>query len=452
MSWTNTYYFIITDSNLQNILLEKQGYLYSLISYESDDDDSSKFIKDLTGIDTHILYFTDLKIDLDNKKEIITFVVIADSTSNKNNNPNFEWCNLNNIPKDIDQKPILDKWLKIKDNKFNTPWFNKDWFEISKKQLQNILINETNYGINKIINVSQFYVSSISCLLKIETNKGFFFCKRVLPEIFKNEPDITKELSNLLPHYLPEIIYNNNDKGFIITKDFGKNILSESKNFNDWLSVIKTFAQLQIEASKYKDFLLEKEMFDRTTQNMPEILEKYLNDDNKIYLNQEDNLTSKERDKLLNNIDNIKRMYEELGSYNIPSTVEHGDLHSGNIAIDKGRIIFYDWSDCAISHPFFSLRSFLWIFFDKEGHLKDKVEEFPDIDQPYEKLLNAYLEKWTAFNSLENLRKAYELSRILANLSFALQYILLTDSMEEHTKFQYKGSIAKGFRRFLQYL
>jgi hypothetical protein len=295
-------------------------------------------------------------------------------------------------------------------------------------------------------------LSGISCVLKINTEQGDFFCKRVLPEIFNNEPKITKLLSSFFPEDFPEIIYSNNDNGLIITKDFGKDILSENKDFDNWLNAIKKFAQLQIKSIKHKDFLLKEGMFNRSLESMEEEILYYLNQDDKIFLNQDKGINSEEKQKLINSREKIKELYEKLSSYNIPETIEHGDLHSGNIAIKNNRIIFYDWSDCAISHPFMSLRPFFWNFFDKEGNLKEIIEDFPDIKNPYDKLLNTYLSEWLEFNTMDNLKEAFDLSQNLVWLSFSLQYILLVDSMEDHTKFQYKGHISKGFKKFIEYL
>jgi len=39
----------------------------------------------------------------------------------------------------------------------------------------------------------------------------------------------------------------------------------------------------------------------------------------------------------------------------VPETIEHSDLHLANVYAKGGRILFVDWGDTAVAHPFFSL-------------------------------------------------------------------------------------------------
>ena len=48
-------------------------------------------------------------------------------------------------------------------------------------------------------------------------------------------------------------------------------------------------------------------------------------------------------------------MCGELTHYGIPETIQHDDLHDGQIFVRDGRYVFFDWGDSCISHPFHSL-------------------------------------------------------------------------------------------------
>ena len=55
---------------------------------------------------------------------------------------------------------------------------------------------------------------------------------------------------------------------------------------------------------------------------------------------------------------------DRLAAYGIPETVQHDDLHDGNVFVRDGRYLFLDWGDSCVSHPLHSLvvtlRAIVW--------------------------------------------------------------------------------------------
>jgi aminoglycoside phosphotransferase (APT) family kinase protein len=86
----------------------------------------------------------------------------------------------------------------------------------------------------------------------------------------------------------------------------------------------------------------------------------------------------------------------------IPLAIEHGDFFGGNIIIQNGQPIIYDWSDCTWSHPFLSIMVLL-----------EEVRQFFS-EESAESLLDLYLEEWYEFDSKTTLNEEYNL---LAELS-----------------------------------
>ena len=48
-------------------------------------------------------------------------------------------------------------------------------------------------------------------------------------------------------------------------------------------------------------------------------------------------------------------MCRELAAYGIPETIQHDDLHDGQVFVSDGRYRIFDWGDSCVSHPFHSL-------------------------------------------------------------------------------------------------
>jgi hypothetical protein len=109
----------------------------------------------------------------------------------------------------------------------------------------------------------------------------------------------------------------------------------------------------------------------------------------------------------------LKQACAALAGFHIPLSLEHGDLWTGQIiARPDGGFLFTDWSDCAITHPFFSLPFFL----------AEIENELPGVADAPEQLRDAYLGEWTAYESLPRLLAAYDLACLLSPWYTALRY------------------------------
>src|SRR5690606_14044007 len=103
----------------------------------------------------------------------------------------------------------------------------------------------------------------------------------------------------------------------------------------------------------------------------------------------------------------LKAMCAELAAYAVPASLNHGDLHSGNITGETLR--FFDWTDACIGHPFLELCTVM-------AEVDDAV---PD---GRERVLDAYLNQWHAFEPPERLRQMSRLANPLGPLHQAVSY------------------------------
>ena len=83
----------------------------------------------------------------------------------------------------------------------------------------------------------------------------------------------------------------------------------------------------------------------------------------------------------------VRELAEELASYAVTETLQHDDLHDGQVFVRGDRQLILDWGDCVISHPFFTLSVTL------EGVVAwglDDVENAVDIAPFIERYLRRY--------------------------------------------------------------
>jgi len=90
----------------------------------------------------------------------------------------------------------------------------------------------------------------------------------------------------------------------------------------------------------------------------------------------------------------------------LPPTVQHDDLHVGNVCARAGRTLFLDWGDTSISHPFFSLVVAFW-----------NAEDTPAVRE-------AYLDGWGDAAS------SFDAAMRVGNIAHLFKWLRVRDRME----------------------
>ncbi len=76
-------------------------------------------------------------------------------------------------------------------------------------------------------------------------------------------------------------------------------------------------------------------------------------------LGQEEGLTEEEYAQLIASVPEVARLCRELSAYGIPETIQHDDLHNGNVFVREGRYVFFDWGASCVTHVPYGLKLFL---------------------------------------------------------------------------------------------
>nr|WP_242623918.1 phosphotransferase [Micromonospora kangleipakensis] len=98
----------------------------------------------------------------------------------------------------------------------------------------------------------------------------------------------------------------------------------------------------------------------------------------------------------------------------LPATIQHDDLHDGNVFVADDGYRFFDWGDASVAHPFgtllVTLRSVAYA-----GELKPG-------DPALARLRDAYLEAWTDRHDRATLREVAGLAMRVATVSRSLSW------------------------------
>ena len=103
-----------------------------------------------------------------------------------------------------------------------------------------------------------------------------------------------------------------------------------------------------------------------------------------------------------------------LDAAGVAHTIQHDDLHGGNIVAGPAGDRFFDWGDAVIAHPFATLN----VTFNSIAHRTGRVLGDPAFDE----LRDAYLEAWTDVAPRDALLDAVGLARDLGCIGRALAW------------------------------
>jgi aminoglycoside phosphotransferase (APT) family kinase protein len=104
----------------------------------------------------------------------------------------------------------------------------------------------------------------------------------------------------------------------------------------------------------------------------------------------------------------------ELAAIGIPATVQHDDLHGGNIVVGPDGERFFDWGDAVVAHPFATLN----VTFNSIAHHTGRTPA----DPAFVRLRDVYLEAWSDVASRDALVVASMLARDLGCIGRALAW------------------------------
>ncbi|MGV8949251.1 MAG: phosphotransferase [Candidatus Paracaedibacter sp.] len=133
---------------------------------------------------------------------------------------------------------------------------------------------------------------------------------------------------------------------------------------------------------------------------------------------------------------------DSLSKYNIPETLEHADFHGNNILLNNNHLTIGDWGDAVISHPFYSLVSYL--------NSATRHHGLGEGDEDYVNLQNIYLNKWVEFEDKDRLLEAFRLAKRLRPLQISLSFIRVKLCPNFESSFVFTGYIAEALRDFIK--
>ncbi len=341
-----------------------------------------------------------------------------------------------------EHRAVLDAWFAEAESgnipTWRLPWARNGWFASASTWITQQL---HHLGIVHTGPIEQVAVRMWSSILRIPTSAGDIYFKAAAPA-FAFEPLLTQVLSARLPTHSPRVLAVECERYWMLMENAGKTlraVIEAEENTDRFANMLPQFAQFQIETAHMLEELLVTGCPDRRLDKIPALFEEAIGDIPALLIGKEHGMSAAEYEKLRDFAPQVRGMCGKLASYNIPATLHHDDFHPGNILVRGEDIIFFDWAESAIAHPFYSMT--IVIRYAKYVYEYD--------ENALNHLRDIYLQAWTCFEPMERLIEAFQLALRLGILCRALTWHNAVMQLEESAKWAYENSMPSWLRMFL---
>jgi hypothetical protein len=264
-----------------------------------------------------------------------------------------------------------------------SPWHDRDFVRAAHAWIDAQL---GSLGVARTGPVEQPHVVLWSTVMRAPTERGDVWFK-ANAEPFRHEAALESLLAEARPDLVLAPLAMDRATGWMLLPDAGRRlreVVVDERSLGRWLAVLPRYADLQIAVASRVDEVLELGVPDRRLASLPAAY-----------------------DALVAQVDveprfaaagpQVRSLCERLAAVGVPETVQHDDLHDGQVFVRDGVEVVMDWGDACVSHPFLTLSVTL------EGVIAwglDDEEDSEDL-QPYR---DAYLAPFAAAYGLDPAR------------------------------------------------
>jgi hypothetical protein len=207
--------------------------------------------------------------------------------------------------------------------------------------------------------IEQPHVRWWSTVLRVPTAEGDLFFKAVAP-VHRFEAALTARLAELQPARVTEVVDVDPERGWFLMRDAGtrlRELLETRDDLHHWERVLPEYARLQVEVAPHAEELLALGTPDERLAVLPGLFRELL-------AKRPPGLTDEEQRRALSAVPRFEELCVALAEDGLAETIQHDDLHDGQVFVRDGRYLVFDWGDSCVSHPLLSLtvtlRSVAW--------------------------------------------------------------------------------------------
>jgi hypothetical protein len=193
-------------------------------------------------------------------------------------------------------------------------------------------------------------------------------------DVQRFEPALTASLHARWPDRTPEVIAHDVDRTWLLLRDAGMPLGVSGNPPEAWLEILPAYGELQRGETAHVAAHLAAGVPDLRVETLPMRFDQLIAGDLP--------LDDADRDWLRGFAPRLAWMASGL---ELPPTIQHDDLHMANVFVGAGGMRVLDWGDASVSHPYFSLRSYL------------PVDQLAAFDGPFARILRRAIDQAQQF-------------------------------------------------------
>ena len=209
--------------------------------------------------------------------------------------------------------------------------------------------------------IEQPHVYPWSTVMRVPTEAGDVWFK-ANDDSLRHEAGLLELLSSRRPDCVPVPLATDPGRGWILMADAGeqlRKLLPVERDLDRWKDALRLCAEVQLDLTDTVDSMLALGVPDLRLATLPDRYERFVAE-----------IDAEPRFRRA--AGQVAELSEALAGYGIRETIQHDDLHDGQVFVKDGRHLLMDWGDACISHPFFTLSVTLegviaWGLDDVEG-------------------------------------------------------------------------------------
>ena len=241
------------------------------------------------------------------------------------------------------------------------------------------------------------------------------------------EPPLTATLATRWPDRLPRLLGWHEERRWLLLDDAGTVARDLGNPPELWLQALPSYAELQRGESVHVADHLASGVPDLRTTTLPSRYPELFSPDLPI--------DAAARQRLRSFEVTFGRMCGELGAAGVGDSIQHDDLHHGNLYLHRDGPRILDWGDSSISHPFASLVvTFRFL---------ERINGLDPSDPWFARLRDAYLEPWGGAVH----RELFDLAMRVGRFAHAIAWIRQRDALDATARVGFDEEYARVLRR-----
>ncbi|MCD4525696.1 phosphotransferase [Nocardioides sp. cx-173] len=199
-------------------------------------------------------------------------------------------------------------------------------------------------GLIRTGDIEQPHAEVWSTVLRVPTQGGPVWFKANHGPLM-HEAALVDLLADRVPDLVQALLASDTERGWLLMSDAGhrlRELVQVEESLERWVDVLAGTARIQLALEDDIEALLALGVPDLRLETLPQRYDALM-----------DQIGAEPRFREAGA--RVRSLARDLAPYGIRETVQHDDLHDGQVFVRDGRHWVMDWGDACVSHPFFTL-------------------------------------------------------------------------------------------------